>query len=146
MEAPRNRTSSAGFWREAWNSARLVLRWLVLALVLEILLQRLVPHVWIETIFGAGNAASIPLAAAVGAPLYVDGYAALPMVRGLMEMGMGFGAALAFMISGAAVSLYAAAAVAAVVRPRVFVLYIALAVAGAVAAGYIAAGIVKTLL
>lgn len=134
---------ATGFWREAWNSARLVLRWLALALVLEILLQRLVPHEWIEAIFGAGNAASIPLAAAVGAPLYVDGYAALPMVRGLMEMGMGFGAALAFMISGAAVSLYAAAAVVALVRPRVFILYIALAVVGAVAAGYIAAGIVE---
>ncbi len=65
----------------------------------------------------------------------MDGYAALPLVRGLMEMGMGFGAALAFMVSGAAVSLYAAVAVAALVRPRVFALYVALAVAGAIAAG-----------
>lgn len=47
------------------------------------------------------------------------------------------------MIFGAAVSLYAAAAVAALVHPRVFVLYIALAVVGAIAAGYIAAGIVE---
>lgn len=133
---------SAGFWWEAWNSARLVLRWLALALVLEILLQRLVPEAWIESAFGAGSGASVPLAAVVGAPLYVDGYAALPMVRGLMEMGMSFGAALAFMISGAAVSVYAAAAVAAIVRPRVFVLYIALAVVGAVAAGFVAEALV----
>jgi uncharacterized protein len=128
----------AGFWRESWNSARLVLRWLVLALVLEVLLQKVVPEAWIQSVFGAGNAGSVPLAALIGAPLYVDGYAALPLVRGLMEMGMGFGAALAFMVSGAAVSLYAAVAVAALVQLRVFVLYIGLAALGAVTVGYIA--------
>lgn len=129
---------AAGFWVETRDSARLVLRWLALALVLEVLLQRLVPEAWIHAAFGAGNAASVPLAAVVGAPLYVDGYAALPLVRGLMDMGMGFGAALAFMVSGAAVSLYAAVAVAALVRPRVFVLYVILAVVGAMAAGSVA--------
>jgi uncharacterized membrane protein YraQ (UPF0718 family) len=46
--------------------------------------------------------------------------------------------ALAFMISGAAVSLYAAVAVASIVRLRVFVLYLATAVAGAILAGYAA--------
>jgi len=127
-----------GFWVEAWRSARLVLRWLVLALVLEILLQRLVPDAWIAAAFGAGNQASVTLAAIVGAPLYVDGYAALPLVRGLMDMGMSFGAALAFMVSGAAVSLYAAVAVAAIVRTRVFFLYLVLAVSGAIIAGYAA--------
>lgn len=127
-----------GFWQEAWSSARLVLRWLTLALALELLIQRLVPVEWIQSAFGAGNAASVPLAAVVGAPLYVDGYAALPLVRGLMDMGMGFGAALAFMISGAAVSVYAAVAVAAIVRVRVFLLYIALAMLGATLSGYVA--------
>lgn len=125
-----------GFWREAWHSARLVLRWLVLALVLEVLMQRLVPAEWIHAVFGDRNAASVLTAALIAAPLYIDGYAALPFVRGLMEMGMGFGAALAFMVSGAAVSVYAAVAVAAIVRVRVFVLYVALAVLGAVVSGY----------
>ena len=43
------------------------------------------------------------------------------------------------MIPGAAVSLYAAVAVASIVRMRVFVLYVLLAVTGACAAGYVAA-------
>lgn len=132
-----------GFWAETWHSARLVLRWLVLALVLEILLQRLVPDVWVISVFGGGHAASVPLAALVGAPLYVDGYAALPLVRGLMDKGMGFGPALAFMIAGAAVSLYAAVAVAAIVRLRVFLLYLGLAVLGAMAAGWAAEGVIR---
>ena len=135
-------TGSARFWPEVRDSTRMVLRWLALALVLEVFLQRLVPDAWIVSLFSDDAGASIPLAVAVGAPMYLDGYAALPLVRGLMEKGMGFGAALALMISGAAVSLYAAVAVASIVRIRVFVLYVLLAVTGAGAAGYVAAWLV----
>ena len=131
--------ASARFWPEVRASIRLVLRWLVLALVLEVYLQRIVPDAWIDSLFSDDAAASIPLAVIVGAPMYLDGYAALPLVRGLMEKGMSFGAALALMISGAAVSLYAAVAVISLVRIRVFALYVLLAVAGAAAAGYVAA-------
>lgn len=127
-----------GFWREAWSSTRLVLRWLALALVLEVLLQRHVPDQWIAGLFGADTPFAVPLAAVVGAPLYLDGYAALPLVRGLMDLGMGFGAALALLVSGAAVSLYAAVAVASLVRLRVFVLYVVLAMTGACVSGFVA--------
>ena len=133
---------SAPFWPETLRSVRLVLRWLALALVLEVFLQRLVPDAWIVSLFSDDAAASIPLAVIVGAPMYLDGYAALPLVRGLMEKGMSFGAALALMISGAAVSLYVVVAVASLVRVRVFVLYVLLAMVGAGAAGYVAAWLV----
>ncbi|MDE0058937.1 MAG: permease [Defluviicoccus sp.] len=131
----------ARFWPEVRGSLRLVLRWLVLALVLEAFLQLFVPDSWVASLFGGDAGASIPLAAVAGAPIYLDGYAALPLVRGLMEMGMGCGAALALTISGAAVSLYAAVAVASIVRVRVFALYVAIAMSGACAAGYAAAWI-----
>ena len=133
---------ASAFWPEAWLSTRLVLRWLALALVLEVFLQRMVPDAWVASLFSDDAGASIPLAVLVGAPMYLDGYAALPLVRGLLEKGMGFGAALALMISGAAVSLYAVVAVAAIVRARVFVLYVLLAMAGACAAGYVASWLV----
>jgi len=133
---------TARFWPEVWSSTRLVLRWLVLALVLEVYLQRMVPEDWIVSLFSDGASTSIPLAVLVGAPMYLDGYAALPLVRGLMEKGMSFGAALALMISGAAVSLYVAAAVVSLVRIRVFALYVLLAIVGAGAAGYVASWLV----
>ena len=129
--------SESTFFREAWTSARLVARWLALALVLEALLQRHVPARWIEAALGGDSPVSIPLAAIVGAPFYLDGYAALPLVRGLVGMGMDTGAALALLISGAAVSLYALIAVASLVRMRVLVLYLTLAVTGACLSGYV---------
>ncbi len=134
-------TSEVGrsqFWPEVVSNSRLVLRWLALALVLEVFLQRLVPGEWIMSLFGSDTGASVPLAVIVGAPMYLDGYAALPLVRGLLEMGMSFGAALALMVSGAAISLYAAVAVISVVRARVFALYVILALIGATMVGYTA--------
>ena len=126
------------FWTAVWSSTRPMIRWLALALVLEVFLQRLVPSIWVASLFGTDAASSIPLAVLVGAPMYLDGYAALPLVGGLMDKGMSFGAALALMISGAAVSFYSAVAVAALVRIRVFVLYVLLALLGACLAGYAA--------
>lgn len=125
------------WWRETLANARLAVRWLALALTLEVFVQALVPMHWVAHAFGDGSAFAVPLAAALGAPLYLDGFAALPLVRALMDKGMGFGAALALLVSGAAVSLYAAIAVAAIVRAGVFVLYIGLAVAGATGAGFV---------
>jgi hypothetical protein len=122
--------------REAWRNARLVARWLALALVLEVLVQRYVPEAWIAASVGGDTPLAVPLAAIVGAPLYLDGYAALPLVRGLLDLGMDPGAALALLVSGAAVSLYAIVAVAALVPARVIALYVALAMLGACFAGY----------
>lgn len=127
---------SGSLLRGSWHNARLVARWLALAVVLEVLLQHHVPDAWIERAVGGDNPASVPLAAIVGAPLYLDGYAALPLVRGLVEMGMDIGAALALLISGAAVSLYALIAVVSLVRAGVLALYVGLAIVGACLAGY----------
>ena len=131
------------FWQAVWSSTRPILRWLVLALVLEVFLHQLVSDAWVVSLFGTDAASSVPLAVVVGAPMYLDGYAALPLVSGLMDKGMSFGAALALMISGAAISLYSAVAVAALVRARVFILYVLLAMSGACAAGYIANWLVQ---
>ncbi|HCI47951.1 MAG TPA: permease, partial [Rhodospirillaceae bacterium] len=47
---------------------------------------------------------------------YLNGYAALPLVGGLVEQGMAPGAALAFLVAGGVSSLPAAIAVWALVK------------------------------
>ena len=58
------------------------------------------------------------------------------MVRGLIDLGMGQGAAMALLVSGGITSLYASIAVFALVRLPVFLWYLGLAVVGALAAGF----------
>lgn len=124
------------FVAEAWATTRLVLPWMSLALAVESLMQAWLPAEAVAPVLGTGSAVAIPLAVLVGTPLYVDGYAALPLVRGLLDLGMSPGAALAFLVSGGITSLYAALAVLALVRVPVFLLYLGLAMGGSLAAGY----------
>lgn len=140
------RRLKAAFWREparralfranALDAARLIVKWLTVAFLLEGLLRQVLPAELVAEVVGRGNAWAIPLAVGLGAPIYLDGYAALPLVRGLMDMGMAPGAAMAFLIAGGVTSLYASVAVYALVRPPVFLWYLVLAVVFSLAAGY----------
>jgi uncharacterized membrane protein YraQ (UPF0718 family) len=105
-------------------------KWLTLAFFLESLMIAYVSSDWIAAYVGSDNAFAIPLAAIVGAPSYLNGYAAIPLVSGLMEIGMTPGAAMAFVTAGAVSSIPAAIAVWALVKRRVFVLYLLLGVTG----------------
>ena len=79
----------------------------------------------------------MPFAVFVGAPAYVDGYAALPLTRALMDHGMAPGAAMAFLVSGSVVSIWGALAIFPVLKTRPFLLYLALAIVGSLLSGWI---------
>ncbi len=110
-------------------------KWLTLAFVLESLMLAYLPADAIAARLGGDSAWAIPLAVAVGVPAYLNGYAAIPTVAGLMAMGMAPGPALAFMVAGSVTSIPAALAVWALVKERVFVWYLVLALLGSAAAG-----------
>lgn len=65
----------------------------------------------------------------------LNGYAALPLVSGLIEQGVSPGAGLAFLVAGGVTSLPAAIAVFALVNRPVFGLYIAFALIGSLSSG-----------
>ena len=124
------------FTGEARTSGLLMIKWLTLAFVAESLLRDYLPPEIIADYVGESSRWAIPIAVAIGTPIYVDGYAALPLVRGLMDLGMTPGAAMAFLVSGGITSAYASVAVFALVRWPVFIWYLSLAVVGSLIAGY----------
>jgi len=125
----------AKFGREALNVTLFLLKWLTLAFVLESLMLAFVPAETITGVLGGTGLMPILLGTFVGVPAYLNGYAALPLVGGLVGQGMAPGAGLAFLVAGGVTSLPAAIAVWALVKPRVFALYIVLSLSGAFAAG-----------
>ena len=111
-------------------------KWLTLAFFLESLMVAYVPSAWIGALVGSDSALAIPFGVLVGIPSYLNGYAAIPLVSGLLSSGMTPGAAMAFMTAGAVSSIPAALAVYALVRRSVFGLYILLGLVGSLLAGY----------
>lgn len=132
----RDRARTARFWRDARSLTRLILISLTPAFAAEYALNGLLRADALSAYVGAQTRWAVPLAVLVGAPAYVDGYAALPLVRALLEHGMAPGAALAFLVSGGVVSIWGALAIAPVLRVGPFLLYLALALTGSMAAGW----------
>lgn len=130
-EAPRRQAFTAEFL----DTTLFLVKWLALAFLLESLMIAYVPAQSIAGLLGADSIWAIPLAVAVGVPTYLNGFAALPLIQGLLEMGVQPGAGMAFLVAGAVTSMPAAVAVFALVRAPMFAWYVGLAVSGAAIAG-----------
>ncbi len=123
------------FRTEALSNGLFLLKWLTLAYVLESAMIAYVPADWIAGALGGDGVGPVVLGALVGGPAYLNGYAAVPLVAGLLEQGMSPGAAMSFVLAGGVSCIPAAIAVWALVKPRVFGAYLVFAFLGSVAAG-----------
>ncbi|MDD9878159.1 MAG: permease [Magnetovibrio sp.] len=130
-EAARRRAFTA----ESLSTTLFLLKWLTLAFLLESLMIAFLPADAIAGFLGAESAWAIPLAVITGVPAYLNGFAALPLISGLIEMGVMPGAGMAFLVAGAVTSLPAAIAVFALVKKPLFLWYLVLSLGGALAAG-----------
>ncbi len=92
---------------------------------------------WISALLGKDQPFSIPLATAIGIPLYTSGVAAIPIVEGLLKSGMSHGAALAFLVAGPVTTIPAMTAVFALVRRQTFAVYLGSGIVGSLLAGYV---------
>lgn len=118
-------------------TTRLILICLIPAFAAEYALNAVLQPDALSAYVGSDVWWAIPFAVFVGAPAYLDGYAALPLTRGLMDHGMSPGAAMAFLVSGGVVSVWGAMAIFPVLRLKPFLLYLALALSGSLVVGYV---------
>ncbi|KEJ90153.1 permease [Sulfitobacter donghicola] len=125
----------ARFGRDAMSTTIFLLKWLTLAFLIESLMLAWIPAETVTSALGGEGIVPIIIATFVGVPAYLNGYAALPLVAGLIDQGMAPGAGMAFLVAGGVTSIPAAMAVWALARPQVFALYIALSLSGAFIAG-----------
>ncbi len=127
----------AVFTETTLDNALFLFKWLTLAYVIEAVMLHYVPAELIASFLGGNGIGPILLGALVGAPAYLNGYAAVPLVDALLAQGMTQGAAMSFVIAGGVSCIPAAIAVWALVKPRVFAAYLSFAIVGAVIAGLV---------
>ncbi|GAH01602.1 unnamed protein product, partial [marine sediment metagenome] len=130
------------FRSEAMQNTVFLVKWLILAYLLEALLIIYVPAETIGGVVGGEGFLPIVIGAVVGAPAYLNSYVAPPLVAGLMEQGMSAGAAMAFMVAGAVSSIPAMAAVWSLVHRSVFLVYMGFGIVGAILIGSVFAVLV----
>ena len=135
------------FWREAprrevfrdtvVDNALFLGKWLLIAYMIESLMLTYVPAEMIAGVLGGQGLMPVVLGALVGAPAYLNGYAAVPLVDALLAQGMAPGAAMSFVLAGGVSCIPAAVAVWALVKPRVFMAYLGIALVGSLIAGLV---------
>ena len=91
-----------------WNTADILKRvWLFVVLAIGIggFIHGYVPQDFLVHYAGKGNPFAVPIAVALGVPLYSNAAGVIPIVYALMEKGMSMGTVLAFMMAVTALSL-----------------------------------------
>jgi len=91
-----------------WNTVDILKRvWLFVFLAIGIggFIHGYVPQDFLVRYAGNGNPFAVPMAVAIGVPLYSNAAGVIPIVYALMEKGMNMGTVLAFMMAVTALSL-----------------------------------------
>jgi uncharacterized membrane protein YraQ (UPF0718 family) len=136
IAAGPSRVTLAMFAKELYSTGtRLLVMFMGFAFV-GFFLNGLIPASWVAALFGSGHVYSVPLAATLGLPLYLNTESSLPLIRGLLDAGMSQGAVLAFLISGAGTSIGAMAGALTIARWRVVALVVGILWIGAIVSGY----------
>jgi uncharacterized membrane protein YraQ (UPF0718 family) len=119
-------------WIETWKAVILVCKFMTLAFFINALINFYVPQHLVADLLGGKGSTSVILAALVGIPVYTSNITALPLISGLLSLGMNKGAALTFLIAGPMTTLPAMSAVWGIVKVRVFILYLSFSLLGSI--------------
>ena len=119
------------FPKNATSNGLFLGKWLTIAFFLESLMLAYLPGETVSGWIGGTGWQTVAGATLVGIPAYLNGYAALPLVAGLIDQGMAPNVGMAFLLAGGVSSIPAAIAVWALARPPVFAAYLGFATLGA---------------
>jgi uncharacterized membrane protein YraQ (UPF0718 family) len=115
----------------------MVSKFMLLAFFLNALIKFYVPENFITQYIAKDSPLSVIIAAVTGIPFYTSNATALPLVSGLITLGMNQGAVLTFLIAGPVTTLPAMAAVWGIVKPKIFFLFLSFGLFGSILAGYL---------
>jgi uncharacterized membrane protein YraQ (UPF0718 family) len=123
--------------KESWKAFSVIAKFMAIAFFINALIQFYLPTDLITRFVGSNNSFSVLVASAVGIPFYTSNLTALPVISGLLKLGMNQGAALSFLIAGPVTTLPAMMAVWGIVKPKVFLFYLSFSFLGALLFGYL---------
>ncbi|NJD55857.1 MAG: permease [Nitrospirae bacterium] len=123
-----------------WNTADILKRvWLFVVLAIGIggFIHGYVPQDFLARYAGSGNPFAVPLAVALGVPLYSNAAGVIPIVYALMEKGLSTGTVLAFMMAGTALSLPEMIILRKVLKLQLLAVFVSIMTVTITAVGYV---------
>lgn len=122
---------------ETWRMVKMILPVLLLGVFLVGVVKELIPPEVISRYVGGNTIGGNAIASVSGALMYFATLTEVPIVRGLLDLGMGKGPALALMLAGPALSLPSMIVLIRVMGLKKALTYIALVCLFAIGTGYV---------
>ena len=122
------------------NTADILKRvWLFVILAIGIggFIHGYVPEDFLTHYAGNGNPFAVPIAVAIGVPLYSNAAGVIPIVYALMEKGLSMGTVLAFMMAVTALSLPEMIILRKVLKPQMLGVFAGIMTVTIIAVGYL---------
>lgn len=114
-----------------------VFPYVLLGIGLGSIIHGYVPENLLTQIAGKNNLFAVPIAVAIGVPLYSNAAGTLPIVKSLIEKGLPFGTSLSFMMAVTALSLPEMIILRKVLKLKLLIIYILILALGIMFTGYL---------
>lgn len=124
------------FLRVIGKNSIFIGKFIIIAVIAQALMVRYVPQDWVVAVVGTKHSYSVFISTVIGIPAYINSISAVPLLKGLMDLGMDKGAVLAFIIAGPVMSVPSILAVIALFRRQALYIYLIVGFIGALAFGY----------
>ncbi len=122
---------------QTWALFIQVVPYLIIGAGIGSFIYGFVPEQFIIKVAGPGNLLAIPVAAAIGVPMYIWVETMIPIGSVLLAKGMSLGALMALIIGGAGASIPELTLLASIFKPRLVATFTVTIFAVAILAGYI---------
>lgn len=128
-------------WKAAWSETvglmKTVYPYLIIGAAIGSVIHGVVPTEWISSMFGGNQWWLVPVAAAIGIPLYVRLSMMIPMSQILIAKGMAIAPVMALMISSAGASLPEVTLLNTIFQKRLVVAFVASVMMMATLSGFL---------
>jgi hypothetical protein len=111
--------------------------WIIVGVGIGAVIHNLVPEEAIHQIISQGGILTVPIATAIGVPVYGNSVAIVPIAVALFQKGVPLGTALAFMMAIAALSLPEAVILRRVMKLKLIAIFFTVVAVAIVATGYL---------
>ncbi len=121
--------------KEVVKATLMVTKFMALAFLITALIKFYLPANILTPVLSSSPVSQVMLSTLIGIPMYTSNLTALPLVSGMMDLGLNQGAALSFLIAGATTTLPAMVAVWGIARRKIFSLYLLFVLMGSLLTG-----------
>jgi len=123
--------------RSAWALFVQLIPYLFIGAAIGAFIYGFVPEGFLTSFAGADNPFAIPIAAAIGVPMYIRAETLIPIGLALTKKGMSVGAVMALVIGGTGASIPEVSMLTAIFKKKLLIAFILTIFAVAVIAGYL---------